>query len=145
MLPQPPVIGDRQKVARRYWELKDEGVFSHFDGGSWRIIRRRKNLHTGTIPPPRTRHAEATETILAPYLQGPGKDRLLNLLANPLPLGSIERRTGLYGDDLFVAKGEPDSAGRARKRKVKLTGIAGASVILAGASDALVQKEPQFI
>ncbi len=102
-------------------------------------------MNTGTIPPPRTRHAEAAETVFAPYLMRPDKDGLLDLPDNPLPLGRIERWTGLYGDDLVVTKGEPDPAGRARKRKIKVSGIIGVIVILARSSDALVQKEPQFI
>jgi hypothetical protein len=108
------------------------------------MIRRRKNLDPRTRSLPRTLDAEATETIVPAYFQRPVKEGLLDLLANPVPLGSIERRTGLYGDDLFVAKSEHDSAGRPRKWKIKLVGIIGASVILARPSDAVVQEEPQF-
>jgi hypothetical protein len=111
MLPQPPVIGDVPKVARLYRELKNEWVLSRFDIDARSIVWRWKNLHPGTLPPPRTWHEEATEAIFTSYLQRPSKDRLLDVLANSLPLGSIERRTGFYRDDLFVAKGEADSAG----------------------------------
>jgi hypothetical protein len=96
ILPPPPVIGDLPKVARLYWELKDERVLSYFDIDAWSIVWRWKNLHPGTIPPQRTWHEEATETIFTSYLQRPSKDRLLDVLANSLPLGSIERRTGFY-------------------------------------------------
>jgi hypothetical protein len=110
MLSQPPVITDRPKVAPLYWKLKDERMIRHFDVGAWGIIRRRKNLYPRTSPKPRTQHAEAAETILAPHLERSGKKRLLDFLANPLPLGRIERWTRLYGDDMLVTKAEHDSA-----------------------------------
>ena len=93
---------------------------------------------------PRAGYAEATETVVTSYLQGPNKDQLLDLLANALPLHNIECRTWLYGNDLFVAKREADSAGRARKREIELCRIIGAIVILARPSNLLVQKDPQF-
>ena len=117
---------------------------SHFDVGPWRVTRRRKNLHSRAIPPPRTQHAETTETILTPHLERSGKDRSLDVLADSVPLGNLERLTGLYGDDLFLAKDEHDSAGRPCKRKVKFVRIIGATVMLSRSSDPLVQKEPQI-
>src|SRR2546425_5031941 len=96
------------------------------------------------IPSPRTRYAEAAKTVLAPYLYRPSKDRLFNLFANPLPLCNIERRARLYGDDLFLAKGERNSARRTRKREIKLIGVTGNIIILSRSSDSLVKKEHQF-
>jgi len=88
--------------------------------------------------------SEATEAIGAPYFRRPDENRFLNLLAKLLPFDSIERWTRLYDADLFVAKRELDSAGRAGKRKMKLIRVIGSPGILTGPSDTPIEEEPQF-
>ena len=118
MRPNPSVVGQLPKVARFYRELKNERMIRFFYRCPRRLIRRRKNLHAGTLSLPRAGHPVPAKTIITPYLERPAKDRLLDLLARPPPLGGIESRAWLYGRDFFFAIiGESDLAGLARKRE----------------------------
>lgn len=111
VLPDPPVISDRPKVARLNWEFKNERVFSHLDWGAWRVIRRREYLHARAIPSPRAEHAEAAKTVLATYLQRSDQERLLDFIANLLPLAGIKCGTGIDTDDPSFAERQHNLAG----------------------------------
>jgi hypothetical protein len=70
----------------------------------------------------------------------------LDILDNLLPLSGIERGTRLDGDDLLaIGESQLNPAGISRERKIEHIRVAIAAVILAGASNALIQKEPQFM
>ena len=145
MLAQPPVPGDPQKVAGVDWEFKNKWVLAHFEGDAWRSIRWRNNLDAGTFATPPAFYAKATETVGSPDFLRPGENGLFDLVGKSLPLGGIERRTGFYDAYLFVAKCDRDSARRAAARKIERVGIIGSPLVLAGASDAFIQKQPQFV
>jgi hypothetical protein len=139
----PSLVRDRPEVACSDRELEYERVLGHLDFGAWRISRRWKNLNSGTLATPRSRHTKATEAVFAAYPERTRQDGVLDLVADPLPLGRVERRTLIYGDNLPAEKRESDAARRSRKRKIKLVSVVGAVVILAWSSYALVEKQPQ--
>jgi hypothetical protein len=110
---QAAIIGQPPKITRLDGELQNERVFGYFVRGTRGIVRRWQDLNPGTLPSPRTGHAEAAEAKVAPDLQRPLKKRLCNLLADPLPFSGIKGRSRLYRVNLFLAKGERNAALRA--------------------------------
>ena len=126
MFLHPPVFSDWPKVAGLYWEFENKRVLGYFGAGTRRIIWRWKNLDAGALSLPRTQHAEAAETVCAPSLHRSSDDRLVDLVRDVVPLGSIECLTGLYVDDNFLSKCEHNSTGRACERKIELIRITGA-------------------
>src|SRR5260370_18118914 len=113
------MLGDPRHIARFYQEFKDEGVFSVLNGSPWCISWRQKNVNAGMLSLPRTWYAGSAEGISSSYFHLSRGDPSLNLLANPLPLGSIECWTGLNGADFVIAKGELNPTRLAGKRKIK--------------------------
>src|ERR1700730_5159358 len=148
MLAPPAMVRDRPQVVVGRADdrkLKNERVRRHFDRRARRLGRWRKNLHTRAHAAPRTRHAEATKAVFATDLPRSDKDRALNSVGDLLPLGCIERRAWLNGNDLFISIRERDAAGCARERKIELVGIDIPAVKLTRAADALVEKQIQFL
>ncbi len=144
MLAYSSVIRDAIKVTASYGKLKNERMVGKFDRSAGRLLRRRENLHARTESSPGTEHTETAEAIFSPHFVWAREDRLVDLLANLLPFGCIECRTGLRLNDLSTSKREFDFAGCARKRKIQRIGISIATVVLAWASNAHIHKQPEF-
>jgi len=92
---------------------------------------------------PRAVNTEATEAVLTLYLLCPKKEAF-NCLLHLRPVIGIECEAGLYRDDSIDVEGQLDLRGSASKRKVEPHGLGGATVILPGTPNALLQNKSQL-